>query len=85
MEYKKIYVFVEGDDDVRFFEKIIKPKLVDLEKYDNVKVITYANEKKKWLFNFLNSIKKMNADYIYTRDFNNAPCVTHKKQRIQKK
>lgn len=85
MEYGMLYVFVEGEDDERFFNKIIRPKLLDLEKYNEVRVITYANEEKKWLFNFLNTINKMNANYIYTRDFNKAPCITYRKQSIQKK
>jgi len=83
MEYKKIYVFVEGDDDIRFFEKIIKPKL-QKKNYD-IKITPYANTTKKYFLNLLKSIKSMNYDYIYTRDINNAPCVTHKKRRIQKK
>ncbi len=85
MEYLILYVFVEGEDDERFFNKIIKPRLLNMGNYDYVKVMTYANEEPEWLFDFINSIKKMNANYIYTRDFNKAPCITYGKQSIQKK
>jgi hypothetical protein len=41
---------------------------------------------KKKLKAFIRAIEKMNdADYIYTRDFNNSVCVTRKKQKILKK
>ncbi len=85
MQYLQFYIFVEEEDDRRFFDKIIKPKFLNMGRYDYVKVITYANEEPEWIFDLINSIKRMNADYIYTRDFNKAPCITYRKQNIQNK
>jgi hypothetical protein len=81
--YKRLYIWVEGDDDVRFFERIIKPKFV--EKYNSVEVRPYAGRKKEYIDNFIKSIKAMNNDYIYVRDINDSPCVSDKKQKIQGK
>lgn len=73
---------VEGEDDNRFFERILKPKL--REKYDWVQTIRYAKMKKGKINNYLRTFKGMKADYICVTDINNSPCVTAKKQKIQK-
>lgn len=83
MGYKRLFIWVEGEDDIRFFNKIIKPMFET--NYDLVEVISYATLKEKKVGNFLKSIKAMNADYIYVTDINNTPCITAKKQKIQNK
>ena len=55
--YKLLFIFVEGDDDERFFNRILSPKLQ--EKYDTVKIIRYATMKKEKVDNFIRSIKAM--------------------------
>jgi len=81
--YKRLFIWVEGDDDERFFKKIIKPRLQ--KKYNSVEVICYADMKKKKVSSFFNSIRAMNADYIYVADINGAPCIMLKKQKIRDK
>jgi len=81
MSYKRLFILVEGNDDERFFERIIRPKFE--EKYDSITPWKYAQKKNKEVIKFLKSIEAMRADYIYTKDFNSAPCITKKKQRIQ--
>lgn len=83
MAYKVLYILVEGEDDKRFFEKVVKPTFEG--KYDSVAVWKYAQEKNKKVSSFLRSIKGMNANYIYISDINLAPCVTAKKQDVQTK
>jgi len=79
--YKRLYIFVEGNDDERFFNKVLVPKFK--EKYDYVKLIKYARWKKESVNNYIKSIKAMGADYIFVADINNSPCITAKKERIQ--
>lgn len=62
---------------------MIKP--VFDKKYNVVSVQQYVQMKRKKLEDFLKSIKDMDADYIYVRDINDAPCVTAKKREIQNK
>ncbi len=76
-----LYIFVEGNDDKRFFQSILEPKLQ--RKYNLVETRCYANLKKEKVDNFLKSIKAMGADYIYVTDINNSLCVTAKKQKKQ--
>jgi len=81
--YSRLFVWVEGEDDGKFFENVLQPKLQ--EKYDSVKIVKYATLKKEKIDNYIKSIKSMGANYIYVTDINDSPCVTAKKERIQAK
>jgi len=83
MSYNQMFIFVEGEDDARFFEEIIEPKLK--KKYNFVRMIKYANQPIKKIDNYIKSINAMAGDYIFVTDINNSPCVTDKKQKIQNK
>jgi hypothetical protein len=83
MGFKQLFILVEGDDDERFFEQIIKPKFG--ERYDSVKLWKYAPKRHEKIINFPKSIKSMGADYIYITDFNEAPCISGRKQRVEDK
>ena len=72
---------VEGEDDERFFNEVIKPAFE--KKYNLVEVRKHASLKREKLDNFLRSIKSMNADYFYVIDINLVPCVTAKKEKVQ--
>ncbi len=76
-----LYIFVEGDDDERFFERIIIPILE--KRYSIITIVKYAQMQPKKRRNFINSITAMNADYIFVADINNSPCVTKKKETIR--
>jgi len=49
--YKLLFIWVEGDDDERFFNKVLVPKF--LEKYSGVKIIKYAAMRKKKVDNLV--------------------------------
>jgi len=76
----KLFIFIEGDDDERFFERIIKPIF---ENKNEVHLVKYAQKKNEKIFQFLKSIQTMNADYIFVADNNGSPCITDRKQRIE--
>jgi len=42
--YKELFIFVEGDDDELFFDKVLE--LMFREKYDSVSLIQWAQERK---------------------------------------
>ena len=83
MEYKRLFILLEGNDDERFFEKIIKPEFE--KRYDYVKLYLYADKSPKKIENFIKSILAMMADYIIMADINRSPCVTHKKKVVADK
>jgi hypothetical protein len=81
--YKRLFIWVEGDDDERFVNRVLVPKFQ--EKYDDVKIVKYAAMEKKKLYDFIKSIEAMKSDYIYLTDINNSPCITAKKIKVQSK
>lgn len=76
-----LIIFVEGNDDERFFERIVVPVLK--KKFDSVKLVKYAQMKKERLENYIRSITSAGWDYIYVTDMDDSPCITAKKQQIQ--
>lgn len=80
MYNKQLFIFLEGDDDERFFENIVRPLLQN--RYSIVRFWKYSQKKQEKVANFIKSINAMNADYIFTGDLNSAPCITFKKGKI---
>ncbi len=80
MGYTRMYLWVEGPDDERLIDGIIKP--IFEEKYDSVQIVKYAEETKKKINDYLKSIKAMKADYIFFTD-NDSPCVTAEKKKTK--
>ncbi|WP_456328300.1 hypothetical protein [Archaeoglobus sp.] len=78
-----IYFFVEGDDDRRFIERIVKPLVTDkgYVVYDPYK---YAQEKPENVKDCYRNMKKF-CKVCFLADFNNSPCITARKKRINKK
>jgi hypothetical protein len=88
MRYKSFFIFVEGDSDARFFEKILIPRL--RSSYNHVpSPIQYSRRKPEYLDRYLKNIQGMNADgigahYLFIGDLDSLPCVTEKKQDLVK-
>lgn len=79
MSSKRLFLLVEGNDDERFFSKVIVPKFKGI--YEWVEVWKYSQQGKKRVKNFLRSIEAMRADYIYFGDIDQSPCITAKKEK----
>ncbi|OAI45011.1 hypothetical protein AYO43_08615 [Nitrospira sp. SCGC AG-212-E16] len=80
MSYKAIYLLLEGDDDKRFADSVIVPRLEHT--YQEVKIVKYAQMKNEKFVAYITSIRGMGAEYIILADIDGEPCVTRKKQRI---
>lgn len=81
--YTRLFIWIEGNDDERFVESVIIPRL--RKKYQGITTIKYAQRNKKWKLRYIRTIKAMNADYIYLEDLHGTPCVTSKKGVIRGK
>jgi hypothetical protein len=81
LAYRRLFIWVEGADDQRFFEQVVKPLFE--QKYDWVEVRTYAKHSGEYITKFIRSIKAMEADYIFVADIDSAPCITARKERLQ--
>ncbi|MDP2797932.1 MAG: hypothetical protein Q8N94_10550 [Methanoregula sp.] len=75
---KRLFIMVEGEDDVRFFGRIIKPLFVS--RYESIEIIPYASIKREKVNNFLKSVRQMNNDYIFVADIDTERSVRDKKQ-----
>ncbi|PKG31893.1 hypothetical protein [Methanoregula sp.] len=75
---KRLFIMVEGEDDVRFFGRLIKPLL--LPSYHSVEIIPYACIKREKVNKFLKSVRLMKNDYIFVADIDQERSVRDKKQ-----
>ena len=84
MNYRRLYIFVEGGDDERFFESVIKP--ICEKEFNIVQCWQYSQKKKEKINSYLNSIRSMQdaglADIIIVADLDESPCVTDRKERV---
>jgi hypothetical protein len=82
MKNNLLYVFVEGDDDKRFFENILKPILSKI--FSSIP-IEYSGLTQKKVNEFIKSIQSMKADYLFLHDLDYNPCITQCKLKIKLK
>jgi hypothetical protein len=75
---KRLFILVEGGDDVRFFGRIVKPLF--MSRYESVEIIPYASIKREKVNRFLQSVRLMNNDYIFISDIDFEHSVRDKKQ-----
>ncbi|HSQ93629.1 MAG TPA: hypothetical protein VLL74_04985 [Methanoregula sp.] len=75
---KRLYILVEGEDDVRFFGRAMKPLFVT--RYDSVEIIPYASIKRVKVNNFIKSMTQMHNDYMLVADIDTERSVRDKKQ-----
>jgi hypothetical protein len=75
---KRLFIMVEGEDDVRFFGRVIKPLLAP--RYDSVDIVPYACIKREKVNKFLKSVTLMKNDYIFVADIDFEYSVRDKKQ-----
>src|SRR6185436_2065614 len=80
MAYRRLFLFVEGDDDERFFRTVIVSFFE--KRYNNVKIVTYAKLKKEKFAGFVRSVRSMGADYLIVGDLDWHPCVTAAKENL---
>jgi hypothetical protein len=77
---RRLFLFVEGDDDERFLRAVLKPRLD--RQYDSVTLWQYAKQKSDKIRAFLRSVKAIKADYAFLADINRQPCVTARKRKL---
>ena len=84
MTYRTLYILVEGGDDARFFERVVRPLFED--EFGHVQLWQYSQQEKEKVNTFLDSIRVMQAagiaDLKIVADLDESPCVTDRKERI---
>jgi hypothetical protein len=77
---KRLFILVEGEDDVRFFGRIMKPLFVP--RYDSVEILPYASIRRQKVNSFIKSMAQMKNDYIFVADIDTERSVRDKKQLL---
>ena len=91
MDFKQLFIFVEGSDDERFISQVIVPRIQ--EKYNHIKFIKfikYATMAKVAVESFVKTCKQKEAyDYLFVCDMDargdKSLCVTSRKSKEQNK
>jgi hypothetical protein len=82
MPFRQLFLFVEGDDDERFFRFVLEPLL--RATYDEIHYVKFSQMKWEKLRGFLRSLEAMRADYLLIRDQDRYPCITATKEAVRK-
>jgi hypothetical protein len=77
---KRLFILVEGEDDVRFFGRVMKPLLVP--HYDAIEILPYASIRRQKVNNFLKGMAQIHNDYIFVADIDTERSVRDKKQLL---
>ncbi|MCQ8894651.1 MAG: hypothetical protein NQU46_08515 [Methanolinea sp.] len=83
MTERRLFLFVEGNDDERFFLHIIVPLLLPL--YRSVHVIKFACMKRANVCRLVRSIRRMNDEYIVFSDIDQEAGVRAKKHVLMER
>lgn len=81
MNLSKMYLFVEGIDDVLFMQSVFVPVLSAF--YSDVEIIQYAQMKRAKTIKYIESIDMLGFDYIFLADIDQESSVKSKRQVIQ--
>lgn len=76
----RMNIFVEGSDDVRFFERTLVPVLRN--RYDEVRLIPYASLRRVVVNRLIRGIERMGGEYVIVADIDAEPSVRAKKGAI---
>lgn len=79
MAYRRLFLFLEGDDDERFFRAVLFPLL--RRSYEEIRTVQVSQLTKKKISEWLRSVGSM-GDYLYVRDLDRHPCVTAAKAAL---
>ncbi len=77
---RRLFILVEGEDDVRFFGRVMKPLFAP--GYDSVEIFPYASIRRQKVNNLLKSMAQMKQDYIFVADIDEERSVGEKKQLL---
>jgi len=81
MRDRRLFIFIEGNDDERFFRHIVRPLFSG--RYQSVELIMYACMKSTRVCKFIKSVSSLGHDFILVADIDEAPGVKAKKDVIR--
>jgi hypothetical protein len=85
MPWKKLLIYVEGQWDKLFFEKVICPQFKRKGEFKDISVRQWSNLAPKDVTLILKTFSENNHATIITGDKDSAPCITLKRIALQQK
>ncbi len=82
MSYRPLFLFVEGLHDKDFFERIITQRLSSF--YSHITVKTTSTDIHQ-VNKLVKTLTHQGSDYWKINDIDESPCVTQKKESVQRK
>ncbi|KKK42661.1 hypothetical protein LCGC14_0679140 [marine sediment metagenome] len=79
---RDIYFYVEGDDDKRFFERIVKKLILKSKKYENIHVLQWRQKKEYLVKNFIKKYLEKGCKVVFVRDYDNSAQNNEEMNRI---
>jgi hypothetical protein len=83
MKERRLFILVEGNDDERFFSRIIKPLFSDL--YPSIEIVMFACMKNEKVYRYVQSIIEMGNDFILCADIDQEESVRAKKKVLNER
>ncbi len=80
MSRRQLVIFLEGNDDVRFFSATITPLFI--HRYEKIHLVRYACLKCLKLSKYIRSLDKLGQEYILVADIDSEPGIRAKKELI---
>lgn len=77
---KRLFIFVEGADDLRFFSRIVSPLFAD--RYESVEIISYASMKSEKVCRFIQGILNTGHEFLLFADIDEELNVRAKKAHL---
>ncbi len=79
--FRRFTLFVEGGDDQRFANSILRPLLEPV--CDYLEIYQYAQKRPPDVRRYIRSLDRIpDANYLFIADFDQGPCVTLRKSRL---
>ena len=79
-----LHVLTEGPNDESFVDKVIKPWLLERNKYDDVITFVYAKRKREIIENYIKTVKGKGEHIICLTDSTHAPCISERLEQLIK-
>ncbi|MCU0631419.1 MAG: hypothetical protein MUC66_00380 [Methanolinea sp.] len=80
MTERRLFILLEGNDDERFFSRVVVPLLAP--RYRSVRVVKYACLKRSRVCRFVRSFQRTGDEYMVVADIDQAPGVKAKKDAV---
>jgi hypothetical protein len=83
MKELRLFLFVEGNDDERYFSRIVMPLFES--RYSSIEIIRYASMKSEKVCRFVRSIIALGHDFLLFADMDEERTVKSKKALLEER